>query len=107
MCVCVAVHLQLEASHGTVGSNQCHLLFHVVLAAVVQSLEVLSQSFGVLALLKEVVALLLQLIKQELKMRKNFDMIKCAAITRTENKLAQTITDQEMLSINQGHVYFF
>ena len=34
-------------------------------------------------------------------------MIKCAAITRTENKLAQTITDQEMLSINQGHVYFF
>ena len=71
VCVCIAVHLQLEAGHGTVGSNQCHLLLHVVLAAIVQSLEVFSQSFGVLALLEEVVALLLQLIKQELKMERN------------------------------------
>jgi hypothetical protein len=59
VCVCIAVHLQLEAGHGTVGSNQRHLLLHVVLAAVVQSLEVLAQSFGVLALLKEVVTLFL------------------------------------------------
>ena len=33
-------------------------------------------------------------------------MIKCAVAIRTENKLAQTITDQRNLSINQSHVYF-
>ena len=63
VCVGIAVHLQLEAGHGTVGSNQCHLLLHVVLTAVVQGLEVLAQRFRVLALLEEVVALFLQLIK--------------------------------------------
>lgn len=69
VCVCIAVHLQLEAGHGTVGSYQRHLLLHVVLAAVVKGLEVLAQSFRVLALLEEGVALFLELIKKELNGR--------------------------------------
>lgn len=48
----VAVQTHLEASHSTVGSNQRHLLLHVVLPTVIQGLEVFAESFRVAALLE-------------------------------------------------------
>ena len=65
--VSITVQLELETGHGTVGSYQRCLLLHVVLTRVVESFEVLSQSFIVLALLKETVAFFLELIEEMLR----------------------------------------